>query len=308
MRLRYYSMKALTLEKLFYQLITRATAVLSLVACSFITSAQENLFSLLDDDEGGPEPVTATFKGSRVILGHSVKTKAKGELEFLITHRFGRLNSGAHNLWGLDNSSVRLGLEYGISDRFNIGIGRSSFDKSFDGFLKYKAVQQMTEGAPVSVVAFTSMAIKTTPRESEDPTIEFKDRVAYTYQVIIGRKFNSNFSFQLAPTIVNRNLVNGLTQENTVFALGMGLRQKLTQSLALNLEYYYRFNEHDNSPSLNSVSIGFDIETGGHVFQLHLTNSIMTIERSFITETEDDFWDGDIHFGFNISRTFQLDK
>lgn len=281
--------------------------LLALTLLSYGSYAQDDLFSLLEEtSEPIDDKVIATFKGTRVILGHSVKTREHRELEFLISHRFGRINTGAHNFFGLDDAFIRLGLEYGVTDALDIGIGRSSFDKSFDGFAKYKLLQQTTSSMPISLVAMTSMAIRTTPRELEDPLDEFKDRLAYSYQLIIGRKFSPGFSFQLSPTIVNKNLVNALTEENTVFAIGAGLRQKLTQSLTLNLEYYYRVNENDDNPNLNPISIGFDIETGGHVFQLHFTNSTQTIERAFITENGDDFWDGDIHFGFNISRTFQF--
>lgn len=275
----------------------------------FQANAQDDLFALLEEtSEPLDDKVIATFKGTRVILGHSVKTREKRELEFLVSHRFGRINTGSHDLWGLDESNIRLGLEYGVTDRLDIGVGRSSFDKSFDGFIKYKFLHQTTNKIPISLAAMSSIAIRTTPKRLEAPLDEFKDRLAYTYQLIIGRKFSPGFSFQIAPTIVNRNLVNALEQENTVFAMGVGLRQKLTQSVALNLEYFYRFNESDNSRNLNAVAVGFDIETGGHVFQLHFTNSVATIERAFILENTDDFFDGDIHFGFNISRTFQFNK
>ncbi|MGK7392404.1 MAG: DUF5777 family beta-barrel protein [Candidatus Cyclobacteriaceae bacterium M2_1C_046] len=288
-----------------------------LVFLFFIPSilyAQDDLLELLESQDSlDTEYIEATFKGTRLILGHSVKTRTKKQLEFLISHRFGRINSGAHNFWGLDDAQIRLGLEYGLTNRFNIGIGRSSFDKSYDGFLKYKLLRQSTgaRSFPFTAVALTSMAIKTVPRADENPAIEFSNRLSYAAALLIARKFNENLSLQLMPTWVHKNFVeydpiNNYYPKNDVFAIGIGGRQKLTKSLALNLEYYYRLNEHENSPNHNSFSVGFDIETGGHVFQLHFTNSIMTLERSFITETNDDFWDGDIHFGFNISRTFHL--
>lgn len=279
-----------------------------------ILYAQDELLEILEaQDSLETEYVEATFKGSRLILGHSVKTRSKKQLEFLISHRFGRVNTGAHNFWGLDNAQIRLGLEYGVTDRLNAGIGRSSFDKSYDGFLKYKLLRQSTgaRNFPFTAVALTSITIRTVPRAAENPTIDFADRLAYAGVLLIARKFNKNLSLQLMPAWVHKNRVeydeiNEYYPKNDVFAIGVGGRQKLTKSLALNLEYYYRLNEHENSPNHNSFSVGFDIETGGHVFQLHFTNSIMTLERSFITETFDDFWNGDIHFGFNISRTFHL--
>lgn len=273
--------------------------------------AQDDLMALLDDNKDTKEDVTAVFKGARLILGHSTKTRKQGELELLISHRFGRINSGSHELWGLDNSSVRIGLEYGITDKLNVGIGRSSFDKSFDGFLKYKVLTQSKGkgGAPVSLTLLSSLAIRTTPKQEFDSTYDqFKERLAYTYQLLISKKINSKLSFQMAPTFVNRNRPVDLTDEDQIIALGLGGRYKLSGSVTFNIEYYPRLNQESNSTEYNSIAMGVDIETGGHVFQLHLTNSQMTFERAFITETFDDFFNGDIHFGFNISRTFQLKK
>lgn len=269
--------------------------------------AQDDLMDLLDDDSDKKKFVSATFKGSRVILGHSVETKKKGELEFLISHRFGRINSGAHELFGLDNANIRLGLEYGVMDNLNIGIGRSSFDKSYDGFAKYKIISQSTgKGSfPISVVWFNSVALRTAPKIVDDENDDFNDRLAMVSQFIIGRKFSDKISFQIMPTFVHKNKVP-FEDDNDQLALGAAGRFKLTGSLALNLEYYYRFNPAESEDYTNSFSIGFDIETGGHVFQLHFTNGSTAIERSFITENRGKFFDGDIQFGFNISRTFQL--
>ena len=274
--------------------------------------AQDDLLNLLEEElmeeqKDIREKEEAVFKGTRLILGHTTKTRKKGELELLITHRFGRVNTGSHQLWGLDNSSVRIGFDYGISDLLDVGVGRSSFDKSFDFFLKYKLISQ-TKGneRPFSLALFSSLAIKTTPKD--DPTYDFKERLAYTYQAIISRKFSNNFSLQVSPTLVARNRPEDLTDEDQLFAVGIGGRYKITPSVTINVETFQRMNEEANSTEFNAVSVGVDIETGGHVFQLHLTNSQMTFERAFVTETFDDFFDGDIHFGFNISRTFDLGK
>ena len=267
-------------------------------------TGQEDLMNLIEEGEA-QEFSASIFHGSRLILGHSVKTHHKRTLEVLITHRFGRINLGAHELYGLDVSNIRLGLDYGITDDINVGIGRSSFDKTYDGFFKYRFLRQSEAGFPLTMVFFSSLAIRATPREEEDPSISFKDRLAGTYQLLLARKINSRLSLQLMPALIHKNRVEAF-DDNTSVALGAGGRVKLTKGVALNAEYYYRIDPPDNSPYKNSLSIGFDIETGGHVFQLHFTNSQMTIERAFITETFDDFFDGDIHFGFNISRVFQL--
>lgn len=265
---------------------------------------------LLKELEQSAEPVDtkmqATFKGTRIINGHSVETRPEGVLDVLISHRFGRLNSGAYEFFGLDQSNIRLGVEYGITDRLNIGIGRSSFQKVFDGYIKYKLLWQQTgeKRMPVSLVWFSSATINTTRRPEENINID--NRMSYTHQLLIGRKFGSDLSLQLTPTVVHRNLVLTTEDENDIFALGIGGRYKITNRVALNAEYFYRLNADQDENTYNAIAIGFDIETGGHVFQLHFTNAQAMVESGFIPETTGNFFEGDIHFGFNISRVFQL--
>ncbi|MGC1243941.1 MAG: DUF5777 family beta-barrel protein [Chryseosolibacter sp.] len=281
---------------------------ISVISCIGVR-AQDDLMELIDKENAPVSVFTEqTFKGTRLINGHSIETRKKGVLDVIISHRFGRLNSGAYELFGLDESNVRLGVDYGISDRLNAGVGRNSFEKTFDGFLKYKFLRQQNSNGrnvPISVAGFSSIAVKTlrSTVPGEEPT--FNSRLSYTYQAIFARKFTSSFSFQLVPTFVHRNEVLESADENSVYAFGAGGRIKLTKRLSFNAEYYYQLNR-DNEAFPNSIAVGFDIETGGHVFQLHFTNSRSMIEKGFITETAGDFFDGDIHFGFNISRTFQL--
>ncbi|NJN41325.1 MAG: hypothetical protein HC811_02880 [Flammeovirgaceae bacterium] len=271
--------------------------------------AQEDLLKELEN-EGKEEVIYAhqTFDGTRIVNGQSVETKGAGSLEFIFSHRFGRINTGAYNLWGLDDAYVRLGLEYGITDRFGVGIGRSSTDKTYDGFLRYKITRQSSgqKNIPVTIVGFTSMNIKTSPNKDDDPNVIFNDRLAYVTQFMIARKFSSKLSAQVTPVYIHRNTVDQSIENNDDFALGIGARYKITRSLAITGEYFYRINPNSASPNYNSMGIGLDIETGGHVFQLLFTNSLGMIERSFIEETSGDVANGDIHFGFNISRNFQL--
>lgn len=285
--------------KLFLPLIFALVPLCSL--------AQQDLMDVLDKETENQSLFTEqTFKGTRLINGHSVETRKRGVLDVIIGHRFGRLNSGAYELFGLDESNVRLGADFGVTDRFNIGVGRNSFEKTYDGFLKYKFLWQRPGGAPVSIVGLTSAALKTLKTGDPAGEPDFSDRMTYSYQVIIAKKFTPAFSFQISPTVVHRNSVIEEQDPNDIYALGAGGRIKLTKRVSLNAEYYYQFNTIANSPIQNSLAIGFDIETGGHVFQLHFTNSRAMNEKGFITESTGDFFDGDIHFGFNISRTFQL--
>lgn len=265
----------------------------------------DDLMALLNDQVEEPiNYATATFKGSRLINGHTVQTRKDKAFEFLISHRFGRLNSGAYELFGLDGANIRLGFEYGLNDFITVGLGRNSFEKTYDSFLKFRLLRQSTGrvSMPFSVVYLTSIALKTL--KDQEHFEEFSSKLSYTHQLLIARKFSSRLSLQLMPTLVHRNTV--LEQQGTsdVYALGVGGRFKLTQRLSFNSEYYYRLNAEDDDLYYNSIAVGVDIETGGHVFQLHLTNSRAMIEKGFITETTGNFFKGDIHFGFNVSRVF----
>jgi len=287
--------------KTYISLCLLALAVLFLAPAA----AQDDLLSLLD--EATPEETNltpASFKGSRLINGHTIMTRRKGSLEFLIAHRFGRLNSGAYELFGLDNANVRFGIDYGFTDRLTAGFGRNSFEKTYDAFAKYALLRQSTgkRAVPVSITALVSTAVKTLRPIDPATEVPFSDRLAYSYQLLIGRKMSSKLSLQLMPTVIHFNIVSA-DRENDLAALGVGGRYLLTKRLSVNAEYYYRFGERDLD-TYDALAIGIDLETGGHVFQLQFTNSRSMIEKGFIRETSGDFFNGDVHFGFNITRTF----
>jgi len=270
--------------------------------------AQEDLLKALEAESNEPsvEFAEATFKGSRLINGHTVITRKSKSLEFLIAHRFGKVNQGAYDFYGIDGANVRFGLEYGLTDRLTIGIGRNSFEKTYDAFLKYALLRQQ-KGVitiPVSVTWLSSTAIRTLKPSDQPQVVKTPfSQAAYSHVLLIARKFTPALSLQLMPALVHRNEVQeGL--KNDEYAVGMGGRIKVSKRVSLNMEYYQRVGEVQNNPFQNSVAIGVDIETGGHVFQLHLTNSQSMIEKGFITETKGNFFKGDIHFGFNITRVF----
>ena len=278
----------------------------------FVTlNAQEDLMNMLDKEAGEQTDYTsATFKSTRIMNGHSIERMPRGELDFRISHRFGRLNSGAYELWGLDQANIHFGLEYGITDWIMAGLGRGTYEKTFDGFIKLSPLRQ-SKGAknmPVSVSLFASTAINSVKWANPERTNYFSSRLSYVYQVLVARKFNQRFSAQITPSLVHKNLVPTEFDPNDIFALGAGGRIKITNRISFNAEYYYVFkpNKYMSQPTYNPLSIGFDIETGGHVFQLIFTNSLAMIEKGFITETTGRWLKGDIHFGFNISRVFML--
>lgn len=272
----------------------------------FNVLGQEDLMKLISDSNQVLIRAS-TFQATRIINGHSVETVGKNNMDFVISHRFDRLNRGFEEFFGLDAATIRLGLEYGINDRLMLGIGRSSFQKAFDYFGKYRLIRQSTGSVdiPFSVTLFGSYAIRT---QKTIPQLSGYDRSSYTAQVLIARKFSDAFSMQWSPTLIHRNRTDIFSDNKTVIASGIGGRMKLSKRASINGEYNYVLPNQIADNYKNNLSFSFDLETGGHIFQLLFTNSFGMNERQFITETDGSWGAGDIHFGFNISRTFSFEK
>jgi len=256
------------------------------------------------------EYAAATFKATRVVLGQSIENTAKGELNFIISHHFGTLNQGSYNLWGLDQSSIRFGFEYGITDKFSVGIGRSSHNKIYDGFAKLKILRQSSgkKTIPISISAFSNIGVSSLDWAEPERDNLFESRLSYTFQLLMASKLNSSLSFQLSPTIIHRNLVETKEDENDVYSIGASGRLKLTKRISFNVEYFYLLPGKTADDYYDSFSIGFDIETGGHVFQIYATNSTGMIEQAFVPVTSGSWGKGDVRLGFNISRVFTILK
>ncbi|RMF02973.1 MAG: hypothetical protein D6772_02795 [Bacteroidetes bacterium] len=280
-----------------------------LLGCWAVNSlwAQDDLLALLGEEET-IDYATAAFKTNRVINLHSIENTSAGVLDIKISHRFGMLNRGAYDLFGLDNATIRIGGDYGVTDRLTIGAGRSSYEKTYDGFVKYKFLRQSTgkRRMPVTAAALSSIAVEGLRWANPDRENYFSSRLNYTLQLIVGRKFSESFSLQFSPTLVHRNLVRFSEEAHDVLAGALAGRIKLSKRVALNAEYIYVLPDQLLPGYRNTLSLGFDIETGGHVFQLHFTNSTSMIEKGFVTETTGDWLDGGIHFGFNVSRVFTV--
>lgn len=281
------------------------------IVLSFLSSSlySQDLMNLLEDTtKKKPELVSATFKATRLCNGQSIENPANGVLVFIVSHRFGRLNQGAYNLFGLDEATMRLGLEYGVNDRLAVGVGRSFYQKTFDGFIKYKILRQSmgAGGMPVSLSYFASMAINTL--KWQDPTRKNYEssRYSYVHQLLVAKKITGRLSLQVTPTLVHRNLVPTRKDQNDVYAAGIGGRYKFTNRASVNAEYFYLLPGATADAYQNCLSLGVDLETGGHVFQLIFTNGQPQFEKGFITETTGKWSKGDIYFGFNISRVFTL--
>jgi hypothetical protein len=268
----------------------------------FIAGILFSSFALAQNEEY----VQQTFKDTRVVNGHSVETNDAGELKFIIQHRFGRVNGGGYELFGLDQSNVRIAFDYGITHNLTVGIGRSSFEKTYDGFLKYKLIKQKKTGFPVTITAYASMACNTLKWEDPNRKNYFTSRLYYAYQLLIARKFHDRISLQLMPTLLHRNLIPDNTVKHDVYALGAAGKFQVSKQISLQLEYYYALPNQLAPDKTNSLSLGIDIETKGHVFQLHVSNSRGMTERFYIADTNGDVSAGDLHIGFNISRDFRM--
>jgi len=268
----------------------------------------QDLMDMLNDDKPQTNYAYATFKTTRVVLGQSIENPAAGTLQFLIEHNFGSLNQGAYSMWGLDASTIRLGLEYGVNDWLSIGIGRSSYEKTFDGSAKIKILRQSTgaKNMPLSMSFYGGTMLNSLHWTDETRTNYFSSRLSYVAQLLVARKFSNALSLQITPTYIHKNLVPLRTDQNDVFSVGVGGRVKLTQRTTVNAEYFYLLPGSAADNFQNCLSLGLDVETGGHVFQFRLTNAQPMFERAFITETTSKWLDGGIYFGFTINRVFTI--
>lgn len=293
------------------QLLMNGCAILLLSLISLQSFSQDNdLLNLVEDKTPKKEIVKNAFKSIRVINGHSMEFLSPGTMDFRILHRFGQLNQGSKNFFGLDQASMRLGFDFGILQNLQVGVGRSTFKKELDGYLKYAPIRQSTgsHSFPATIAFVAGITMNT--MDFADPAMEnyMSNRLAYYFQSIIGRKFSEGLTLQLSPTLVHNNLVPYSYQPNDVYSLGFGGRIKMSKRMAFTWDYFYLFNGIEKNTNFNPLSVGVDIETGGHVFQLHVSNAVGMNERAFITETTSSWEKVDIRMGFNLSRIFQIKK
>jgi len=276
-----------------------------------VHGSAQDLDSLLNslDDRDTPKYVFGTFKGTTIINGQSVELPQSGDLNFTISHRFGAVNLGIYEFFGIDQATTRFGFDYGLGDHLSLSLGRSSFEKTYDGGVKLKLLRQQSghRTIPVTVSVYTAAFVETLRWQDPERDNLFSSRLSYATQLLIARKFGQKLSLQLSPSFVHINLVPLPEDQNNIFATGIGGRYKLTRKVSVNAEYFYLFPGETAEDYINSLSVGFDIETGGHVFQLHVTNSRSMVARGFIAETTGEWLNGDIYFGFNILRVFRLD-
>ena len=269
-----------------------------------LTYSQDDLLSEIDSDSISNSYAGAVFKGLKIVNFESTKLVAKKELTFIVSHRFGTIENGIDSFFGLDDAVTRLNFVYGITEGLNISISRSSFQKIYESSVKYRLIRQQENIFPFTIVGYNSILINTALDKANLPKLELKHRIGYTAQLLISRKVSTDLSVELAPTYFHDNYVVVNDQDNSQYAIGIGGRYKLGKRWSLNADYGWHLNRSDNSPFKNPLSIGVDLETGGHVFQMHFTNSQPMNTNGFLGQGTGDWTDGNVYFGFNLSRVF----
>lgn len=267
-------------------------------------SAQEDLLTEIDTDSITYSGATAVFKGLKIVNFESTKLVAKKELNLVISHRFGSVENGFDSFFGLDDAVTRINFIYGISSGWNIGISRSSYQKIYEGSLKYRLIRQEKNKFPFNIVGYNTVMINTGLDKNNLAKLKFNHRLSYTTQILISRKINSSLSLEIIPTYFHDNYVMIKEQSNSQFAVGIGGRYKLGKRWSLNMDYGIHLNRTSTSSFKNPLSVGIDLETGGHVFQMHFTNAQSMNTNGFLGQATGNWTDGDIYFGFNLSRNF----
>ena len=269
----------------------KALLIISLLVSTLGLIAQENMVH---------------FKDTRVVNGYSTEVERKGYLKFIISHRFGAFNNDfLGNFFGLDNAEVRLGLDYGLSKKITIGAGRSTLNKAFDGYVKWKVFEQKNT-TPLTITVLSSMVYRTLDNlaiPNDDTPI---NRLAYSYEVYLSRIFGDRLTVQLSPLLTYRNLVTLSEEQHLVYTQGVTVGYKLTSKIAVNLEYFYTPDGQNQPETTNPLSLGLDFGTSGHVFQLFFSNAQAVTSPYFVNSTKGSWSNGDIFFGFNISRAFRI--
>jgi len=298
-----------------------------------LQAQEEDLLSLLGDEDKAPKKVYATFKTMRIANAQTIETVKKKHLDFRILHRFGNiydatvpnpLNNTFQTFFGFDQlTDIRFSFDYGITDKICVGIGRSKMNKLFDGNLKWRVLEQTSDfKMPISLAVYESVGYSFAPTNElysgivkDFPTDE-RHRFSYCTQLIIASKLTDWLSVEVLPTYMYRNFIkeristsdSNPADENGFFTLGIGGRVKLSKRFSIIGDYFYNFSPfyHNNSLAKLPLALGFEIETGGHVFSLLFTNAAGIIENNYIPYTSDSWTDGQVKFGFCISRTFAL--
>ncbi|KAA5531964.1 DUF5777 family beta-barrel protein [Paenimyroides baculatum] len=281
-------------------MIKRVTMLL-LLSSSALFAQEDDLLKQIDTLSTNSDFVPPAFKGLQIVTAQSTKLAAKGDLYFVVAHRFGDVSEGFDNFFGLDDAATKIGFIYGLSDNLSLSLSRETFMKTYEGAIKYRIIKQ-SEKLPVEVVGYHTVALNSELDKEDFPKLEFSNRISYLSQLLISRRFSESFSLQLSPSYVHKNLYMPNTDEKDQMLAGFGGRYKISKRVSINAEYFVNFSESDVYK--NPASLGVDIETGGHVFQLLFSNSQVNSDIGYLTNATGDWGKGKIYFGFNLYRVF----
>ena len=270
-----------------------------------VAFAQDDLLNELDSVKTKEKEIEiAAFKGLQIGTMQSTKLAAKGEWYFMVAHRFGDLTQGFENFLGLDNAYAKIGAIWGITNWFQVGASRHTYNKIFEFTTKYKLANQEVNGFPITIVGYNTMDIRTDLKQRLYPNLTFMNRLAFSTQLLVSRKFNDKLSLELNPIYVHKNLYEPATENKDQFLIGMGSRYKITKRMSINLEYAAKLNTTETNIYQNPLTINLDIETGGHVFQLLFSNSQPMNDVAYFTNGLGRWDGGSLFFGFNLFRVF----
>ncbi|WBV58877.1 DUF5777 family beta-barrel protein [Chryseobacterium sp. Chry.R1] len=271
------------------------------VLASTLAYSQEDLLKDIDTIKTNTENSQPAFKALQIVTGQSTKLAAKNEWYIVVAHRFGDISTGFKNFFGLDDASTKLGAIYGVTDWLSLNLSRETNQKTFEVGAKYKLLKQ-NENFPVDVVGYNVLALNTDLDKDNYPNLRFSDRLSYLTQALISRRFDDRLSLQLTPSYIHKNLYDQNIEDKNQFLTGLGGRYKISKRISVNAEYFVNFDNH--SFYKNPLSVGMDIETGGHVFQLVFSNSQLNSDIGYLSNAVGNWGKGHIYFGFNLYRVF----
>jgi len=300
------------------------------IACQFLGFTS----SWAQDQAALPaEPVKNTFENGVVINNHTVEVLSPKSIDATIQHRFGSIlnadgNLDGENLLGLYSpSNIRLGVAYGVIKNLNVGVGATKLKHIYDVWGKYKILQQMTQGMPISLTYFGDIAMNSSKGEimkSMDGQIKFANRLSYFNELMVAYKYNSKIALQLSFSYTHANMVDSANfkgiKHNSMAVSFVGKYKFSPQSSIL-----LQFNQPLSTRNFTNVSsntsgnvttlttnkgvlpkpdlgIGFEVSTGSHQFQIFLCTADAIIHQESALYNSNDFLQKQMVIGFNITR------
>ncbi len=273
---------------------------------SLSINAQDDLLNELDKEVKQETYELPAFKAMKIGNLQSTKVADKGDFYLIVSHRFGTLKNGLKTFFGFDDANTKMQLLYSFFDGVQFSVSRESLNRTYASALKVRLYKQSSK-FPVNIVAYGTANINTLIDETQYPNLKFGDRMSYAGQLLVSRRISKNLSLQIAPSFVRQNLQDlRITKDlhHNQFVMGFGGRMKLSKRMSVNADYAYNFNRAKNSLYKNPFTLGLDIETGGHVFQLLFSNAQSTNEPGFLSNAEGNWAKGNVFFGFNVVRVF----